>query len=226
MLKRHPSLSHALLASALLLAGLAQAEPAALDDTELADVSGRHGALLNISLRNNVNVDTSGTLTPIGCTLVVNTPNPCRFGLEFAARSGVWLMLKEFYGTLEIKDMRLDAGFLPQAVTDDADASRFRDTGNNCLILVAGCTPRSTSTTNFPVVKVTYPNADTPATYDDLHSFLNIGRAWLEFDNGATPGYQRDTSTNSAFGVRMSDSRSLNHAADMRLRGTGYVFGF
>lgn len=222
MLKCLPTRPCAWLAGVLLLAGLAHAEPAALDDAELAGVSGRHGVLLNISLRNNVNA--SGT--PSGCTLVINTPNPCRLGLEFAARGGVWLMLKEYYGTLEIKDMRLDAGFLPQTTTAYADASRFRDASNNCLILVAGCTPRSTSTTNFPVVKVTYPNADTPATYDDLHSFLNIGRAWLEFDNGATPGYQRDTSSNSVFGVRMSDSRGLNHAADMRLKGTGYVFGF
>lgn len=222
MLKRLRRLSRAWLASALLPASLAHAEPAALDDAELAGVSGRHGVLLNISLRNNV----SASGTPIGCTLVVNTPNPCRLGLEFAARGGVWLMLKEYYGTLEIKDMRLDAGFLPQASTTYADASRFRDASSNCLILVAGCTPRSTTTTHFPVIKATYPNADAPATYDDLHSFLNIGRAWLEFDNGATPGYQRDTSTNSVFGVRMSDSRGLNHAADMRLRGTGYVFGF
>lgn len=195
-----------------------------LDDTALSDVRGSHGVLLDVGLRNNV--DASGA--PIGCAAVVNSPNPCRLGLEFAARNGVWLMLKEYYGTLEIRNMRLGVGFLPNADTAWKDENRFKDASGTCLILVPGCTARSTATVSYPVIHVTYPASDDsdPTVYDDLHSFLNIGRTWLEYDSGTTPGYQRDTSTNSVFGVRMSDSRALNHAADIRLRGTGYVFGF
>lgn len=225
---RQLSLLRTLLAAVLLL-GFAKPSPAepslsVLDDSALSDVSGSHGVLLDVSLRNNVNA--SGA--PTGCTVAVNTPNPCRLGLEFASRNGVWLMLKEYYGTLEIRNMRMDTGFLPDADTAWKDDARFRDASGSCLILVAGCTARSTSTTPYPVIKVTYPMSDDsdPTVYDDLHSFLNIGRTWLEYDSGTTPGYQRDTSTNSVFGVRMSDSRALNHAADIRLRGTGYVFGF
>lgn len=205
-----------LLALCLLLPTLAAAGDAELlSDSELAEVDGRQGVLLNLSLRNNVDANNA----PIGCTVAIGTPNPCRLGLEFAARNGVWLMLKEFYGTLKIVDMRLDAGFLPGTATAWRDTTRFQDSAGDCLI--PSCNPSSR-----PTVLVTYPNADAPATYNDFLSFLNIGRTWLEFDNGGTPGYQRDTSSNSVFGVRMSDSATLNGPARMRFRGTGYVYGF
>lgn len=201
------------------LSAAAQADLASLSETELADVTGQQGVLLNLKLRNNVDA----SLAPIGCTAVVGTPNPCRMGLEFAARTGTWLMFKEYYGTLQLKDMRLDIGFMPSSPTVHANAARFDANGSSACNtpLLSGCSPAGR-----PALLLSYPGADAPATYDDMLTFLNIGRVWLEFDAGTTPGHSRDTTLNSAFGVRMSDSRSLNSPAHSRFRGEAYVYGF
>lgn len=189
-----------------------------LSESELAGINGQQGVLFNLGFRNNVDAANA----PIGCNAVVNTPNPCRLGLEFAARAGKWLMLKEYYGTLHVRDLRMDAGFLPGSPSAYSNTSRFMDASGNCLLNGAtGCSP-----VNQPAVLLSYPGTDAPAVYDDVLSFLNIGRVWIEFDDGATQGFARDTSLNSAFGVRMSDSSALNAAARMRFRGTGYVYGF
>ncbi len=204
----------------------------ALDDADLANITGQQGVLLNLALRNNVDASN----TPIGCTAVVGTPNPCRFGLEFAANAGTWLMLKEFYGTLQLKDLRLDTGFMPAIATGFQDYNRFKDSAGTCLL--AG-SPTDCNPAGQVAIKASYPSSNDaqPALYDDVLSFLNIGRAWLEYtcsSSGtgirncatATEGNMRDTSLDSVFGVRMSDSRQLNEAAHMRFRGTAYVFGF
>ncbi len=205
-------LSLALLASS----GLQALE--ALDDGALAEVRGQQGVLLNIKLRNNVDASN----TPIGCTAAVGTPNPCRMGLEFAARAGTWLMLKEYYGIFQLKNLRLDTTFLP-ANTSYYNSSRFRDGSNNCLL--PSCNPSSR-----PAIKMGFPGTDGTAVYDDFLSFMNIGRLWLEFDTAVEPagtrGFMRDTSLNSVMGSRMSDSGALNAAAKMRFMGTAYVYGF
>lgn len=144
----------------------------ALSDDDLSAVTGAQGIVLELKLRNNVNT----AFAPIGCTASVGTPNPCRLGLEFAARNGIWLMFKEFYGTLHLKDIRMDAATLPATNTAYYNANRFRDTANNCLF-GGTCNPDSD-----PAIKATYPAADVQGTYDDLLSFMNIGRTWLEFD--------------------------------------------
>lgn len=190
-----------------------------LSESELATVSGQEGVLLNLNFRNNVDASN----TPIGCSPVINTPNPCRLGLEFAARATKWLMLKEYFGTFQIKNLRMDAGFMPAANTAYWDKTRFDAAGNNACTspLVVACNPA-----NKNAIKFSFPGVDAATTYDDFLSFLNIGRVWLEFDNAGTPGYMRDTTPNSALGVRMSDSTGLNAQAKMRFRGTGYIYGF
>lgn len=189
-----------------------------LSEDELADVSGWQGVLLEINLRNNV----SASNTPIGCTAVVGTPNPCRLGIEFTANSDTWLMLKEFYGTFELKELRMDAATLPATNTAYYDPARFRDSAGTNLI--PGANPASD-----PAVMLSYPGADAQGTYNDFLSFMNIGRTWLEFGTTSpsiTPGYNRDTSLNSVLGVRMSDSSALNASSRMRFLGTGHVYGF
>lgn len=206
----------------LMLAGMnlpARAEMSSLSEADLATVAGQQGVLLNLDLRNNVDA----SLTPMGCSAVVGTPNPCRMGLEFAARTGTWLMLKEFYGTLQLKDLRIDIGFMPATATAYANPARFDANGNAACTnpLLPSCSPAGRA-----ALTLTYPGADSAGTYDDMLSLLNIGRVWLEFDTGGTPGYARDTSLNSAFGVRMSDSRALNEPAHIRFLGKAYVYGF
>lgn len=202
-----------LLASSPAFAG--DLEP--LSDWEMALADAQQGVLIELNLRNNVNASN----TPIGCTVAVGTPNPCRLGIEFGA-GDTWLMLKEFYGTLQIREIRMDAAFLPATNTAYYNPARFRDAAGNDLI--AGANPASD-----PAIQLTYPGADAQNTYDDMRSFLNIGRTWLEFDTTVAPitrGYMRDTSTNSVLGMRMADSSALNAAAKMRFLGTGYVYGF
>lgn len=210
---------HATLLLLLAAALDAQADITGLSEAELAGVTGQQGVLLNLNLRNNVDAD----LSPIGCSAVVGTPNPCRMGLEFAARTGTWFMLKEYYGTLQLKDMRIDIAFMPTSATPYANPARF-DAGGN-----AGCTTPllpSCSPAGRPALKLGYPGADAPDAYEDMLTFLNIGRVWLEFDAGSTPGHSRDTTLNSAFGMRMSDSRALNAPAHSRFQGDAYVYGF
>lgn len=188
---------------------------AALSDAELAEVAGREGVVLDIALRNNVTENGS----VIGCTGVLND---CRVGLEFADRDGIWLMLKEFYGTFRIRDIRVDIATLPSNQTFYANEERFRGTSGNCLLgALSTCLP-----TNARAVKFSYPGVDGVGIYEDLFTFINIGRAALEYDNGATPGYMRDEATGSVFGFRMSDSRGINAPAQGRFIGEAYVFGF
>lgn len=197
---------------------------AALSEAELADVNAQQGVLLNLFLQNNV---AGASNTPIGCTAAVPTPNPCRMGLSFPDNPDTWLMLKEFYGTFQIKDLRMDAGFMPAANTAYHDVNRFDgDTVAGCSAtpLIPACNPAGMN-----AIKFSFPSSNdaNPAVYDDFLSFLNIGRVWLEKDIVAgAPGYQQDTSLNSFLGVRMSDSRALNAPAQMRFVGTGYVYGF
>lgn len=204
----------------------------ALDETEMSGVSGAQGVVLELKLSNNINKE---TYAPLDCVASVGTPNVCRMGLEFAARTGIWLMLKEYFGLLHIKDMRLDAGFAPATNTAYYNPARFKDVLGNDLL--PGANP-----INQPAVMLTYPGTDAQTTYDDLLTYLNIGRTWLEYDQGATPGYNRDTTTNSVFSIRLADSVGnglipdpenppdvmlSNHApAKMRFWGTSYVFGF
>lgn len=217
---------YALLLTATLTANAVMADSgmAALSETELATVSGQQGVLVNLLLRNNVDAGNA----PIGCTAVVNSPNPCRFGLEFADRADTWLMFKEFYGTFQIKDLRMDATTLPASNTIYWDVNRFDSNdgvaGCGATPLLPACNPKSLTTMKF-----TYPGADAPGTYDDFLSFLNIGRVWLEFKSTPTAGvdgYLKDTSLNSVLGVRMSDTSALNASAKIRFRGTGYVYGY
>jgi hypothetical protein len=204
----------------------------ALEEDELSGISGTQGVVLEIKLYNNID---PVTLAPLNCLPSVGNPNACRMGLEFAARSGNWLMLKEFFGSLHLKDIRMDAGFTPATNTSYYNPARFKDVlGNN---LIPGANPLSS-----PVILMQYPATDAQGTYDDLLTYLNVSRAWLEYDQGATPGYNRDTSLNSALSIRMADSaggglvpdpdnppdvKLSNHApAKMRFWGTAYVYGF
>lgn len=202
-----------------------------LSEDEMSGVSGAQGVVLELKLRNN----TSSTSAPLDCVVVIGNPNPCRMGLEFAARSGIWLMLKEYFGTVHLKDIRMDAGFMPAANTAYYDAARFKDVAGANLI--PGANP-----INLPTILMTYPATDAQGTYDDFLSYLNIGRAWLEYDIGAISGYNRDTTLDSALSMRLADSSgtdlipdpdnppdvklSNNSPAKMRFWGTAYVFGF
>lgn len=231
----------------LLLPSMALAGPfvpeEALSDTEMEEVNAQHGVILDVYLLNNV----TDTFIP-KCTVAVGTPNNCRLALEFADRPGAYLMFKEYYGTLELKEIRMDAATFPVANTAYLNNSRFQDIAGNCLI--PGKTNPNCNPSNTPTIQFTYPGTDAPGTYDDMHSLLNIGRVWIEFDTvtpcaggtSTTCGYNRDTTLNSAYSLRLADASgttlvpdpdnppdfklSNNTPAKMRYWGTAYVFGF
>lgn len=212
-------------ASLLLAPGVRAEGLVALTDHELSAQDAREGVLLNLSLLNNMTRNSSGALVPDSKCSASIQPNPCRMGLEIAQR-GTWFMAKEFYGSLQIKDLRMDSGLLPATASGFQNYNRFKDgAGTTCLLSgnPANCNPAG-----LAAIQAGYPSSNdgSPAVYDDVLSFMNIGRTWLEFTNGTTEGYMRDTSLNSAFGIRLSDSRALNEPAHMRFRGTAYVFGF
>lgn len=205
-----------LFASGILLAVVSvqvkSMEP--LDDQILAKISGAEGVQLTLGLRKNV--DSSGN--PMGCSGILN---PCRMGIEFSGREGIWLMLKDYYGMLGINDIRLEGAQLPTSNTGYQDGSRFIGGDGNCLI--ADCDPRS-----LQAVKVTYPFNKGVGDYFDFTLLMNIGRTALEFDDSGsgTPGYMRDVAAGSVLGFRMADSSVLNAPSRSRFDGTAYVFGF
>lgn len=213
---RFPVLMLSLSLSALLVSVVLLVSPAfalePLSDVDLSEFDAQQGVQLTMNLRNNLDSNNN----PIGCT---GNLNPCRMGLEFSGRDGIWLMLKEYYGYMSFNQMRLESSQLPAANTGYQDADRFRALDGTCLL--TGCDPRG-----LLVVKVSYPNNKAVGEYNDFNLFMNIGRAALEFDSGLTPGFDRDVATGSVLGFRMSDSSALNAQAKSRFDGNAYVFGF
>jgi hypothetical protein len=194
-------------------AGMSTGKMQPLDDASMAAIEGRSGIQLTLRLRNNVSV--SGT--PIGCS---GTPNPCRLGLEFADRSGIWLMLKDYYGSFSINDIRLEGSTLPVVNTGYQDSTRFL-ANDLTTCLIPGCDPRGRQALN-----IFYPGNKGAGVYNDLTFFANVGRVALEFDNGSIPGYQRDAATGSVLGFRAADSAGLNSPNRARIEGNAYVFGY
>ncbi|MCK0154865.1 hypothetical protein MWU49_14180 [Alcanivorax sp. S6407] len=188
-----------------------------LDDQEMAHIAGQAGQGMQLTLMLRNNVDASGN--PIGCTS--GGLNPCRMGFELSARDGIWLMLKDYYGELQINDLRIDNATLPASNTSHYDASRFLSVEGDCLI--AGCNP-----TGLLSLRTRYPFHKDVGIYNDLNLFTNIGRVALEYDDTVNniPGYMRDAATGSVLGFRASDSQALNAPANMRFEGEAYVFGF
>lgn len=183
-------------------------------DNELGAISGGDAIQLTVRLRNNVDASN----TPIGC--VPGTLNPCRLGLEFTDREGKWLMLKEFYGTIAIEDMRLQGATLSAGNSAYRDTSRFEASDGTCLL--SACDPNG-----LAAIMLTYPNAKGAGEYSDMSTFLNIGRMALEFDvDASTPGYMVDNNAGSALAFRISDSGSTNGAMQMRFDGSAKIYGF
>jgi hypothetical protein len=184
-----------------------------LNDSELQSVSGGDAIQLTLRLRNNVGEDNTADMACGG------TPDPCRLGLEFVAREGNWLMLKDFYGSMAIEDVRLEGAFLSNTGSSYRDLSRFEDADGNCLL--SPCNPDG-----LPAIQLDYPFAKGPGEYQDMHTFLNIGRMAVEVDDGSTPGFMLDNNPGSALAFRMSDSGSTNGDMQMRFDGRAFLYGF
>jgi len=184
-----------------------------LNDNELQSVIGGDAIQLTLRLRNNVGEDNTPDMACGGI------PDPCRLGLEFVAREGNWLVLKDFYGSLAIEDVRLEGAFLSNSGSSYRDLSRFEDADGYCLL--SPCNPDG-----LPAIQLDYPFAKGPGEYQDMHTFLNIGRMAVEVDDGPTPGFMLDNNPGSALAFRMSDSGSTNGDMQMRFDGRAFLYGF
>ena len=182
-------------------------------DHELQSVSGGDAVQLTLRFRNNVD---ENNVPDMACG---GTPDPCRLGLEFVAREGNWLVMKDFYGSLAVEDIRFEGAFLSNSSSPYRDLSRFEDADGNCLL--SPCNPDG-----LPAILVDYPFAKGPGDYQDLHAFVNIGRMAVEVDDGTTPGYLLDNNPGSALAFRMSDSGSTNGDMQMRFDGRAFLYGF
>ena len=182
-------------------------------DSELQAIRGGDAIQLTLRLRNNVNENNTPDVSCGG------SPDPCRLGLEFVAREGNWLVLKDFYGSLAIEDVRLEGAFLSPGSSSYRDLSRFEDADGNCLLSL--CNPDG-----LPAIQIEYPFAKGPGEYQDMHTFLNIGRMAVEVDDGATPGFMLDNNPGSALAFRISDSATPNGDMQMRFDGRALLYGF
>mgnify|MGYP000005754084 FL=1 len=195
---------------------LADSNPAgmtALEDTEMAAVTGREGIALDLELR--INADSSGTplASMAGCT---GTGNGCTLALQFANRptgGGEWLVLKDFYGVIRLNDLRLDGSRLPASPSNFANPERFKDNDGNCLVEL--CDPSGSLAAIF-----TYP--DNSGFTADVELGMNIGRAAVQF---GPEGYLPSADTGASFlGVRIGDTQT--NAARIDINGGLQLYGF
>jgi hypothetical protein len=147
--------------------------------------------------------------------------------LQFDGQADQWLVLKEYYGTLQLNKVELTNAVLPATATSYANPERFENAdGSTCAL--GGTWPNCTTVAGQTVVQIVYPNADNraPGVYQDMTTFLNIGQEAIEADVGGVKGYNLNNASGSMQAIRISDSLGPNHSAGMRYDGQAYLFGF
>ncbi len=184
-----------------------------LDDNALAEVTGQEGVAVDLEMRLNTDATGAPLATLSNCA---GTFNPCRLALQLNNRNsgaGEWLVIKDMYGKLNIRDLFLDEADLASSSTY-LDANRFRDKNGVCLI--ASCNPNG-----LPALALSFPGA--VGTFEaDINLYLNIGRVAVEY--GAT-GYNADAN-GSFLGLRISDTRVGQLQAQADVDGKVRMYGF
>ncbi|WP_146026893.1 DUF6160 family protein [Alcanivorax sp. MD8A] len=243
-------------AFSVLLPSMASADMVAMGDNSLAAVAGQSGISIGIELDINVQdmngdgvVDLTGNnFTPIsGC----GTGNyddgsflTCTLALSFANRANEWLVIKDYYGSMRVDNLFLDAGYLVDAGNDpttyapgkflDSDGSTclIDPTGNNCgssgvppsyfddlagLMIRAPGSRDAAGNFTAPTYNPTSRQSD---GYDSLRLGLSIGGMAVEY--GAT-GHSQNVN-GSFLGLKIADNNSPYAGAD--IQGQAYLFGF
>lgn len=201
----------------------------ALDDASLEEVTGQDGIAVALELR--VNADAAGN--PLASlSNCAGVGNPCRLALSFANRAGEWLVIKDWYGVINIDPIYLDAGVRSDAASNPAyfDASKFADGSGNCLVTgnpgacsVADVTSGPALVLSYPGTTLGYnPGTVTSSGYDSMTMSFNLGRLAVEFD-GVNPGYLNDAN-GSFLGATVGDLSG--GPAGAAFGGKAYVFGF
>lgn len=188
-----------------------------LSESEMGDIAGQSAIELSVKLHNNIELKNDlheglGHCQESGA-------NTCRLALEFAGHEGHWLVMKEFYGYLELDGIRLEGVRLPATQTDHYDATRFQREDGDCMI--EDCDPSS-----MAAILMAYPGNKGPGVYQDMLTFMNVGRMTIEVDDGATPGFLREENPGVANAFRISDSSGPNANMQMRFDGSAMIYGF
>lgn len=188
-----------------------------LDDAHMADVVAREGVAMDLTLRWNAQWS-GGAVTPINCPTsaqVTNGTPDCRLALQFNDRTDTWLVLKEYYGVIQLNAVQLDAARTP------AGPSGLCDT--DCQVRW----PAGVSPYNKPSLQFSYRRdgiAENSAYYGDSALFLNASRVTAEF---GAQGYLDDAVSGSALGLRMADGpNGSNGPAQIRFDGQMQIFGY
>tara|TARA_R110002073_G_scaffold25832_1_gene85067 strand:- start:9103 stop:9858 length:756 start_codon:yes stop_codon:yes gene_type:complete len=244
-----PFFSHALiLLAASSLATTAYAEQLQLlSDSELSSVSGREGVLISLDyyLNTTKTTDPATTGAPLA-TYCGADPINCRFTWQIANREngvdhsgmtgarGEWLVYKDGYASLTVDRLSLDASFLGDAVSASAaytswfNSANFQDSSGTCLL--EGACDASTIQL-MPALRTHYPgtsgsydsNAERSTGYNDARLGMYVGGLAVEYDQGGTPGYERNAQGSFA-GLSIQDNYS--HQAGFAFGGSFYMYGF
>ena len=209
-----------------------------LNDAEMEGVTGQNAIQISLKMHNNVEVQDDNHVALSHCNTAPGTYNPCRLGMEFVDKERNWLVMKEFYGYLNLVDIRLEGVRLPSTSTAHTayyDPDRFKREDGTCMI--AGCDPRG-----LAAIEMTYPSAKGTGEYGDMLPFLNVGRMTVEVnDPGAnysdmtkphTPddisdfGFMQEQNEGIANAFRISDSTGQNANMQVRFDGRALIYGF
>lgn len=202
-----------------------------LGDEELSDVSGREGIAVDMDLYLNSN-PASGVSNGQPLASLSNCAgigNGCRIALQFNNRlnaGGEWLVLKDVYGSMLIRNLFIDGAFSQLAASSYADSTRFLSGAGVCLpntaVAAGSC---ASAVLDKPMLQMSFQSVNAVGgnytTFEpDLQLHLNIGRVAVEY--GAT-GYSSDA-RGSFMGVLISDTQQLRARAD--IDGRVFLTGF
>lgn len=194
---------------ALLLAAGVRADLSPLQESGLGDVVGQAGIALDLESR--INADSTGAalasldncVNTTKCNIAINVNNRTDGG-------GEWLVLKDSFARMKIRNLYLDSALLPSTYTAYTNTNVFRDGSGNCLI--TSCDPRG-----LQAMQISFPESNANV---DIELNATIGRMAVEY--GAA-GYGLDQK-GTFLGLRITDTQQ--RAARIDLDGKAYVFGF
>ena len=176
-----------------------------LDRSEMDEVRGQEGIAVEMELRANADAE-GQPLNPDCATSLA--PTDCRLALQFTGREDEWIVLKGFYGAVNIPEAHIDSATTPPAATTHEDLSRFEDEQGVPLL----ATPH-----DLPVLQVSFP--------EDIEIWnLTISGASIEYDDGSTPGFERNE-LGSFLGVEISNTIP-DQPARITAEGKAYIYGF
>ncbi|WP_156107771.1 hypothetical protein [Alcanivorax nanhaiticus] len=207
----------------------------AMNDYELGEITGQTAIQLSLRLHNNIEVRDDNHVALSHCNTAPGTYNPCRLGMEFVDKETNWLVMKEYYGYLNLTDIRLQGVVLPGSNTLYHDEDRFKREDGSCMI--TNCDP-----SGLVAIQMDYPSGKGEGEYLDMRTFMNVGRMTVETNDPAatysdasnpyTPdnlsdfGFMQEQNQGVANAFRISDSTGPNANMQVRFDGRTLIYGF